>query len=106
MQGRSKQGPRLTCPSTQPASLFMLDSYTLRVLLSVSTSGSFSAILGEEGNIQKDPTDFGPAETEAKVRAGSSAGNCDCQGQTQTPCRKKETFMGHRPLVSTEGLHH
>lgn len=44
----------------------MLDSYTLRVLLSVNTSGSFSAILGEEGNIQKDPTDFGPAETEVK----------------------------------------
>lgn len=59
----------------------MLDSYTLSVLLSVNTSGSFSAILGEEGNIQKGPTEFGPAETEAKVRAGSSAFNRDCQGQ-------------------------
>lgn len=77
MQGRSKQRPRLTCPSTQPASLFMLDSYTLGVLLSVNTSGSFSAILGEEGNIQKGPIDFDPAETEVKVRAGSSAFNCD-----------------------------
>lgn len=72
----------------------MLDSYTLRVLLSVNTSGSFSAILGEEGNIQKDPTDFGPAETEVKIRAGSSACDCDCQGQTRTPCREKETFKG------------
>lgn len=56
----------------------MLDSYPLSVLLSVNTSGSFSAILGEEGNIQKDPTDFGPVETEVKVRGGSSAFNCDC----------------------------
>lgn len=55
----------------------MLDSYTLGVLLSVNTSGSFSAILGEEGNIQKGPIDFDPAETEVKVRAGSSAFNCD-----------------------------
>lgn len=44
----------------------MLDSYTTSVLLSVNTLGSFSAILGEEGNIQKGPTDFGPAETEVK----------------------------------------
>lgn len=106
MQGRSKQGPRLTCPSTQPASLFMLDSCTLRVLLSVNTSGSFSTILGEEGNIQKDPTDFGPAETEVKVRVGSSACNYDCQGQTPSPCREKETFIGQRTLIPIEGLHH
>lgn len=38
----------------------------MSVLLSVNTLGSFSAILGEEGNIQKGPTDFGPAETEVK----------------------------------------
>ena len=56
----------------------MLDSYTPSVLLSVNISGSFSAISGEEGNTQKGLTDFGPAETEVKVRAGSSAFNCDC----------------------------
>lgn len=44
----------------------MLDSYTLSVLLSVNTLGSFSAILGEEGNIQKGPTDFSPAEKGVK----------------------------------------
>lgn len=64
----------------------MLDSYTPSVLLSVNTSGSFSTILGEQGNIQKGPTDFGPAETEVKVRAGSSAFNCDCRGQISAPC--------------------
>lgn len=39
-------------------------------------------------------------------RAGSSACKCDCQGQTQTPCREKETCTGQRPLVSAEMLHH
>jgi len=59
----------------------MLDSYALSVLLSVNASGSFSAILGEEGNIQKGPTDFGSAEAEVKARVRSSAFNCDCRGQ-------------------------
>lgn len=49
----------------------MLDSYTLGVPLSVNASGSFLAILGEGGNIQKCPTDFGPAETEVDVRTGT-----------------------------------
>lgn len=49
----------------------MLDSYTLSVPLSVNASGSFSAILGEGENIQKRPTDFGPAETEVEVRTGT-----------------------------------
>lgn len=59
----------------------MLDSYTLSVLLSVNTSGSFSATLGEEGNSPKGPTDFGPPQTEVEVKEGRCAFNCDCQGQ-------------------------
>lgn len=67
----------------------MLDSYRLSVLLSVNTPGSFSALLGEEGNIQKGPTDSGPAETEVEVRAGSSVFDRDCPGQVGITCRKK-----------------
>lgn len=78
----------------------MLDSYTLSVLLSVNTSGSFSALLGEEGNIQKGPTDSGPAETEVEVRAGSSAFDRDCPGQVGTTCRKKSC----RAVLSAEVL--
>jgi len=32
----------------------------------------FRLIFGREGYIQKGPTDFGPIETEVKVRTGSS----------------------------------
>lgn len=71
----------------------MLDSYTPSVLLSVNTSGSFSAILGEEGSIEKGPTDFGPAETEVKVRTRSSGFNSDCRGQKWTPRREKEVDL-------------
>lgn len=80
----------------------MLDSYTLSVLLSVNTSGSFSSILGEEQNIQKDPTDFGPTETEVKVRAGSSAFHCDCWGQQWTPCRKKVHLWSQLKYYTTK----